>query len=304
MRILTICVSLILVAMSTASAAPCPVSATLTPARPSYAAGEPIELTLVFRNDSAAAVAVPVKYPDLNGRLEFRGLTPAVRSRSPWGGRELLVQIQPNESWQVAIYLERFAVIDRTGPIEAPFRLTVACQNFEPRTVEGTVKFTVVAGRANAARITQQLRQGLDSTDFWPQRTAAEALVLWDAPESLPLVSDMAALGFHDLVAEKLERLKGSPQTEPFVRGLLKSGTRVQRTSALEVATSWRLKLTNEEVTAVAGEADQRLKLKLLHYIESVPSVTYEGVVADLAKDADPTVAASAATVLKKLGRQ
>jgi hypothetical protein len=82
---------------------------------------------------------------------------------------------------------------------------------------------------------------------------------------------------------------------------MLQTGTLPQRASALEVVATWRLTLTAEEVAALARGGDQRLKLRLLHYIEMNPSRTYREVVAELARDADAMVADTAANTLGKL---
>lgn len=282
----------------------CPIKPAIRPVRSVYFVNQPIDLMLQITNTGTQPVGVLVAYPSFSGSIELSPASGSLQLKkqvSPAEGRVPIINIDPGSSWQLKIFLQTFFQNPAIGHYRVDYAVRLICANQEASPSErNTFEFEVANDDAKTAKeFAEALSSELDTTDFWTQRTAAEAISLWNDPLVIPLAIKIMGLGFADQAIKALGELKGNEDAQKAVLHALRDGSPAQRKAAIGVLTRWRLTLSEGQLrTLLKNNPDRQFRIAAINYMEQLGPHQYMESLNDLTGDADEIVSEKAKQAL------
>jgi len=282
----------------------CPIQPVIRPERSVYFVNQPIDLMLQITNTGTQPVGVLIAYPAFSGLLELSSASGNLQLKKqvpPAEDRVPIINIDPGARFQLKVFLQTFFRNPAVGHYRVDYSVRLVCANQEVSPSErNTFEFDVANDNPKAAKeLARTLSSELETTDFWTQRTTAEAISLWSDPLVIPLAIKIMGMGFADQAVKALEQLKGNEDAQAAVLHALQRGSPAQRKTAIEVLARWRVTLSEEQLrTLLKGTLDRQFRIALINYTEQLGPHQYLGVLNDLARDADEIVSEKARQAL------
>lgn len=310
---------LIAISLFSSSAAPggCNIVAALAPARASYLGGEPVELVMTLTNAGNGPARFSGRYPFFDGfnhagiriysKADRAAGAEAEAARDLAGSRAPVLTLAPGESWSTRIYLQRFDSEVQQGTHHVAYSIDIPCLNADLQADgavvgKGELQVVIQAGRQeDLSRAIAEYAKGLEASDYWPQRTAVEALSVTNSPEAIPYLRRIADIGFSDLAFGAIAKFRGNAKAELLLRDIAQTSKPRPATGALLVLRGWKYSLSASDLGQVLSRDDAELKLAAMQYAEEVPSRAYIPAISSYTSDPNPRVAGEAKRVLQVL---
>jgi len=299
--------------------ATCMTSATLRPIKVDYLESEPIELMLTLTNRSSQAIQFSARYPSFE-EFDAAGIEIAVKGTSPSqlqqtrrpreiGGRATVLTIGPSESWTVRVFLQDYVEALNPGRYDLSYSIAIPCldKDFKPDgEIRGQGSFQILIGPASDRGLLSALDKygvELDSSDYWTQITALEALSVTTSPLVIPHLKKAIDVGFSDRAVQALQKFRGDHKAEQALVGTVRDGRLAGVTGALRIFESWNYVLPENDFAYAMKRNGPEMKLAMLRYAGKVLQIAYRPVIAPYVTDPDPRVAQEADRVEKLLSR-
>jgi len=286
----------------------------VSPTKPSYLQGEPIELKVTFINGSSKRVLLTTNHPtyrllqlsDPSNRLVPRNydtgdrFLDTVLYDTP-GDSSLAEWLAPGAQRSSRIYLQDYFESPPSGTYEIQYE--GSCFGPEvtgPTSSRGKILFQVKSSSEDDLkqlinRLDRQLRSGTDEQ----KDDAAGALTSMDTPLIIPVLESMmdVGLGSRPAVFQALSRFKGNPEAEEIINCGLCSNDK----AAIAVFLKWKRKIPLYRYETIVKSKDQQTRIAALRYARVMNDPTYLPPVEELTRDSDPLVAEEARETKKNL---
>jgi hypothetical protein len=310
------------------------LAATLSPARESFVAGEPIDLSFAIRNTTSTTVTVSAAGPffiSFQGDIGLKVTSePGTKARAtsilwnPWfaapgdpvtGQRNLvinmkvpMVSLKPGETSSTPVFAQQYLGDPGPGTYSIAYSVAMSTrtQGLAGPPVKGDGSFKIVVSPGSNAQLAQALAFRVDaqkSTDFRVIKTATEGLLLVNSPAVIPyLLQIKPLLQPYDEVVLAMAKFKGNREATEFVLSKLRTGDAAETVPALYVLQRWGYVLPENEVSLLLWQGSPDARLAALRYVYNLPGRPHLAQVKGLTADRDGGVAEAARRVLDDAG--
>lgn len=296
-----------------AGAEVCPLAAQVAPTRFLWHAGEPIEVKVRLSTGLNHGAVVPLTYPSLSGGgasgISF-SLSEDIALKTPSGNTiETLVNVDPQSSWEVNVYANKFIPILSPGEHRVYWRLELGCLNSEKKPLIFYAQsswfhiFIDAKPSPNLAQVANSYLErfdSLNSSSRWSRREAIEALSNMSDPAVLPTLEKLSSYGYQSAVLRALGKFDGNLSAARIIATILSSANSHDAREALQVARNWHTDLMPELVGELLGSSNEPMKLILIDYLGSRRSVTYDRLLKNLLNSPNGALAKAAQAALSR----
>lgn len=291
----------------------CTSSATLQIGNSYYVQSEPIDLHLTISNNSSAPVRFGANYPsfrafnDYGIRIRRSQATEQATDIHEEPASVPIITIKPFETWSVTVYLQDYFNKLTSADYDFNYSIAIPCldKNFRPiDIIRGQGTFHIMIGATNDTHLSNALSgyyTALESTEYWTQRSAVEALSVTTSPLALPYFQAVIDMGFIDVLEPALRRFKGNPEAENLMLKTVQTAGPSAVDGALKTLANWNYSLPNSDLKSALSRDGTAMKLAALRYAAIVLNPTYKSVIEFYVTDPDQQVAAEAKRVEKSL---
>jgi hypothetical protein len=292
------------------------IVATLTPTRPSYTAGEAVEMRLTISNRRSSVVRFFDSYPLFGSSAGGIKLTLAdtqlyaSAARGSFGlgvgagGPFRIVPLEPGKSWSVDVYAQRYlpAIPYGTHDISYEIGISLADPTAGSEDIirgKGTVRLSIVdAGDAELVRIFGEAQERYFHGTSELKREAEEALAASTSPVVIPYLSRLIEEGHSSSAVDALEKFSDNSSAQALIVSLAKSHKPLEASAALRVLQKWNYPLSAEDLSAILSGGDTSVRLWALDFARASKRAAYVSTVSAYASDSNAVVSTYAKRAL------
>ena len=269
-----------------------------------FVEGEPVEARLVIANEGSEPAEVLLQYPSLRAlgtgglRLRIPEASENPKLAESFGRWTQIMPLAAGGQWAGKVYLQRYMAAPPAGRHAIPYSLEIAFRaagapgsETSVAHQDGVLAFAVApASPEKLAAAIERYVTGFESTGYWQQRFAVEALSLIRDPAVVPHLAELLRAGWTGPAFEALASFAENAEAREIVLAAANSKRPVEAIPALEVLGRWRYSMDLHDLQVLLADEVPAVRRAALHYIQSAGRRDCLGLVAPLTQDADPAV--------------